>query len=57
MAKSAVTTLPQFGLTTATFVAATVSVVVSQLTLVFFVYASHVFAPVHLAKRCSQQLL
>jgi hypothetical protein len=33
-------------LSTATFVAATVSVVVGQLALVFFVYARHVFAPV-----------
>jgi len=39
------------------FVAATVSVVVGQLELVFFVYASHVVAPVDLTKRCSQQLL
>jgi hypothetical protein len=57
MAKSASDDFASVRLTTATFVAATVSVVVGQLTLVFFVYASHVFAPVHLAKRCSQQLL
>ncbi len=44
MAKSASDDAASFRLSTATFVAATISVVVGQLALVFFLYASHVVA-------------